>query len=501
LEQLPELKTQLTGHASPLAARWRALDPADDLRDLLGRALVDEPPLVANEGGIFKQGYAADLDALMDVSDDGHAFLDELEKRERQRTGIANLKVRFNRVFGYYIEITKANLHGVPKDYIRKQTLVGAERFITDELKTYEDKVLGAEARRFAREAELYAELVAVVGAATPRLRAISRLIAETDVYLSLAEVADEGRYVRPEVSEAGVLELVQSRHPVVERLLPGGERFVPNDVVLDVSERQLLVVTGPNMAGKSTVMRQVALGVLLAHMGSFVPAKRAKVGLVDRIFTRVGASDNLGRGQSTFMVEMIETATILREATAKSLVVLDEIGRGTSTFDGVSIAWAVAEHLHDEVGCRAMFATHYHELVDLALERPRIKNVSVAVKEHNERIVFLRQLVDGAANRSYGIQVARLAGLPEGVLGRAREILANLERCELDEQGMPALAASSQRRPGGQLGLFARPLPTPPPAHPVLAEILALEPDRMTPIEALVALGQLRARVASSTE
>jgi len=496
---VPELVLQLQGQPTELGRRWGALDPADAERELLVSALVDEPPSQVGDGGIFKRGFAPDLDDLMSVADDGHAILVDIERRERARTGIQSLKVRFNRVFGYYIEVTRANLGSVPADYVRKQTLVGAERFITEELKRYEDKVVNADARQKARELEAFAELCTRLGQATTRLRAISRLIAETDALLALAELADEGRYERPTLCDEPVLELRESRHPVIERLLPGGERFIANDVHLDARDRQLLIVTGPNMAGKSTVMRQAALCALLAHMGSFVPAKSARVGLCDRIFTRVGAADNLGRGQSTFMVEMLETAGILRYATKQSLVLLDEIGRGTSTFDGVSIAWAVAEHLHDVTGCRTMFATHYHELTDLALERPRIVNVSVAVKEHNEQIVFLRRLVDGAANRSYGIQVARLAGVPEGVLARAREVLANLERGELDETGMPTLAFSRTMNAGraAQLGLFARqgaadqaPAALPSPLE---RELWALDPLRMTPIEALAALDRLR--------
>ncbi len=501
LQQVPRLRGLLVAHPSALGERWRQVDDACELRQLLERALVDEPPVQVSEGGVFRRGYEAELDELIGLSQDGHGFLAELEQRERARTGIGNLKVRFNKVFGYYLEVTRANLDAVPADYVRKQTLVGAERFITDELKRFEERVLSADEKRRAREQELYAELVAKVALATGSLRELARLLAETDVLLALAQVADEGRYARPQLCDEPLLSLVESRHPVVERLLPGGERFVPNDVELSANERQLVVVTGPNMAGKSTVMRQVALCTLLAHMGAFVPAKRATIGLCDRIFTRVGAADNLGRGHSTFMVEMLETAAILRHASRHSLVLLDEIGRGTSTFDGVSIAWSVAEHLHDTVGCRAMFATHYHELVDLALERPRIKNVSVAVKEHNGGVVFLRRLVEGAANRSYGIQVARLAGLPEPVLTRARQILANLEQGELDEEGMPALARTCGRQGKAQLALFTKaaparpaqpPLPALPQATPVLQELTNLDPLRMTPIEAMVALERL---------
>lgn len=510
LAGLPALQAQLGELAIPLGLRWRSLDVAADLGDILLRALVDEPPITSYDGGIFRHGFCPDLDELLTLSTEGHGFLADLEKRERQRTGITNLKVRYNRVFGYYLEVTNANLGQVPPDYVRKQTLVGAERFITAELKAFEDKVLYADERRKEREAAMFAELVATVGKGGARLRAIGRLVAETDALASLAQVADEGRYCRPTLCQEAVLELEEARHPVLERLMPGGERFVPNDVTLSHDVRQLVIVTGPNMAGKSTVMRQTALCALLAHMGSFVPAKRARVGLCDRLFTRVGASDNLGRGHSTFMVEMIETATILRCATAQSLVILDEIGRGTSTYDGVSIAWAVAEHLHDAVGCRAMFATHYHELTDLALERPRIVNASVAVKEHNDSVVFLRRLVDGAANRSYGIQVARLANLPESVLVRAREILANLESGELDERGMPKLSRSKRAAAkAAQLNLFVphasrqsvAPLPAPPPARSVVEEELGrLDLLNMTPLMAIAALERLQMMVQKKT-
>ncbi len=482
--------------ASYLGEAWSGADVVSDLVNLLSRALVDEPPLVASDGGIFARGYDSDLDILIALSTEGHGFLTDLEKRERERTGISNLKVRYNRVFGYYIEITKANLGDVPADYIRKQTLVGAERYITPELKSYEDKVLGADERRRACESDMFETLVADVGGFTMRLRAISRLVAETDAIASLAQVADECRYVKPELVDEPRLSLTQSRHPVLERLLPNGERFVANDLELDAASRQLLVVTGPNMAGKSTIMRQVGLAAVLAHVGSFVPAQRAIIGICDRVFTRVGASDNLGRGQSTFMVEMLETATILRCATAASLVLLDEIGRGTSTFDGVSIAWAVAEHVHDAIGCRAMFATHYHELTDLTRERPRIVNVSVAVKESNGSIVFLRRLVDGAANRSYGIQVAQLAGVPEAVLARAREILTNLESGEIDSKGMPVLAYKQRASKNtSQLALFATPRPAPSAIEDALREI---DPLATTPMQALAQLERLKAMLTA---
>lgn len=499
LAVVPSLKGQMANHPSPLGKKWGTADEVGEARDLLAVALADDPPVGTSDGGIFAPGFRADLDELIAAASDGHTFLHDLEERERRRTNIPKLKVRYNRVFGYYIEVSRANAGLVPDDYVRKQTLVNAERYITPELKEYETRVLGADERRKAREEELFGEICDEIAGHTRRLRALARLVAETDAVCSLAQVADEGRYTRPVLTTEPVLQLRQSRHPVLERLLPGGERFVPNDVDIDARTRQLLIVTGPNMAGKSTLMRQTALCSILAHMGSFVPAKAARIGLCDRVFTRVGASDNLGRGHSTFMVEMIETGAILRYATARSLVILDEIGRGTSTFDGVSIAWAVAEYLHDELGCRTLFATHYHELTDLAVERPRVINVSTAVKEQRGRIVFLRRLVEGASNRSYGIEVARLAGLPDVVLERSRQILANLERGELDERGLPSLARSVPRTVAGgtdQLSLFSAAGPN-PEYRAVAEELGRLDPMQMTPIEALTALDRLKSLLA----
>ncbi|MCI0569317.1 MAG: DNA mismatch repair protein MutS [Myxococcaceae bacterium] len=461
---------------------------------LLDRAVAEEPPAVLTEGGLIKPGYHAELDELVSLSTSGKDYLVRLEARERERTGISSLKVRYNKVFGYYLEVTRSNLHLVPGDYERKQTTVGAERFITPELKEYEEKVLTAEEKRCALEARLFAELCAQVVAQAPQLRAVAEAVATCDVLLSFAHVAAEHGYARPSVEDSDVLEVVGGRHPVVERMLPPGELFVPNDVRLDRKETQLLVITGPNMAGKSTVMRQVALIALLAQAGSFVPARAARVGLCDRIFTRVGAADNLARGQSTFMVEMTESANILHHASARSLVVLDEIGRGTSTFDGLSIAWAVAEHLHDRVGARTLFATHYHELTDLAVEKARVKNASIAVKELDGKVLFLRKLVPGGANRSYGIEVARLAGLPPEVVARAREILGNLESGELDEAGRPRPTRKASRAvPQAQLGFFvAEPGPSlDAPTRDVLAQLEVLSVDTTTPLEALALLAR----------
>ena len=474
------------------AARLRGLE---ELAALLDRAVAEEPPPALDQGGLIRRGHSRELDEIVAIAEDGKGVIARLEATERARTGIGSLKVRYNRVFGYYIEVTKPNLHLVPKDYERRQTTAGGERFATPELKSFEEKVLTAEERRFALEQTLFEELRAQVVEAAARIRTAADAVATADALLSLARVAAERGYVRPEVDGSEALEIVDGRHPVVEALLEGGPAaFVPNDVAVasrgaPECERHgaLLVVTGPNMAGKSTVMRQAALIALLAQTGSFVPARRARVGIVDRIFTRVGASDDLARGRSTFMVEMTETSAILHNATRRSLVVLDEIGRGTSTFDGVSIAWAVAEHLHDAIGCRTLFATHYHELQDLARERPAVRNLTVAVREVGEQVVFLRRLIQGGASRSYGIEVAKLAGLPAEVVGRAREILHNLEAMEVDEGGHATLARGGRRRradPPDQLGLFAA--PADPVAEEVVRALRALDLDALRPLDAL---------------
>ncbi len=479
-----------------------------ELAKTLEGALVEDPPVVLADGGYFKKGYHPELDVLIDLSTTGKDYLVQLEARERAATGIGSLKVRYNRVFGYYLEVTKANLHLVPKGWIRKQTTAGGERYVTEELKTYEEKVLTADEKRVALEQRLFEELRAVVVARAGQLRAAADAVATLDALVSFARVSSEHGYVRPVVDESGVLELLGGRHPVVEQAL-GGASFIPNDVRVDRDEAQVLIITGPNMAGKSTVMRQVALAAVMAQAGCFVAAKSARLGLCDRVFTRVGASDNLARGQSTFMVEMIETANILHHATKRSLVVLDEIGRGTSTFDGLSIAWAVAEHLHDRLGARTLFATHYHELTDLQREKPRVKNCSIAVREQQGRVIFLRKLIDGAASRSYGIEVAKLAGLPPEVLARARELLHNLEAGEFDEAGRPRLARRATRAANGsaalpddsQLGLFGGGKPTAPKsdADAVLAALEAFSVDTSSPLEALTAVAAWKQRLKAA--
>jgi len=438
------------------------IHPLPELKKLLDRALVDEPPALIKEGGIFRTRYHEGLDELRSASAGGKDWIASLQRREIERTGIKSLKVRFNSVFGYFIEVTKANLDAVPNDYTRKQTTVGGERFITPELKEMEAKILGADERSKALEYELFLDLKEQTLQCLPQLQETARAIAMLDAIASLAETARLYGYCKPALSDGLRISIQDGRHPVLDQSLTE-EKFVPNDCFVDGDENRLLLITGPNMAGKSTFIRQVALIVLLAQIGSFVPASAAEIGIVDRIFTRVGASDDLSRGQSTFMVEMNETANIVNNATSASLIILDEIGRGTSTFDGLSIAWSVAEHLHDLIQARTLFATHYHEMTELERICPGVKNYNVAVREWNDQIIFLRKIQRGAADKSYGIQVARLAGLPIGIVDRAKEILANLEASELNAQGKPRLAEAKVFRnkpkrteePKPQLNLF----------------------------------------------
>ncbi len=446
LALLPSLRAALADDAdSPLltlAANLRTFDP---LVALLEAALVDEPPPTTRDGGMIREGYNPDLDELRRAGTEGRQWIAELQDREIARTGIKSLKIRYNSVFGYYLEVTKTHLASVPADYTRKQTTANTERFITPELKEMEGRILGGEERAKALEAEIFSDLRAAVLAELEPLQQTARAVAQIDALGSLAETARTFRYIRPKLSADGPIRISDGRHPVLDQTMPAG-RFVPNDTDLDTGQHRLVILTGPNMAGKSTYIRQVALLVLLAQTGSFIPAAAAEIGVVDRIFTRVGANDDLARGQSTFMVEMNETANILNNATDRSLVILDEIGRGTSTFDGLSIAWSVAEFLHDTTGCRTLFATHYHELTDLARTRPGVTNCNVAVREWNDDVIFLRKIIPGAADQSYGIQVARLAGLPEPILRRAREILENLEQSELNAEGKPAFAEKRKR-------------------------------------------------------
>jgi DNA mismatch repair protein MutS len=463
LAEAPNVRRLVEGPAAGLLRDLgQAMVPLPQIVELVRRAIVDEPPVAVKEGGIIRRGYDTDLDALHAAATEGRQWLAEYQAREQERTGIKTLKVRHNKVFGYYIEITKAQAANAPADYVRKQTLVNGERFITPELKEYESQIMGAQERAVALEYELFLQVREAIVLETRTIQATAEALAELDALASLADRALAFRYTRPVMTRGGAVRIRDGRHPVVEQM-PNAERFVPNDTLLDGAQNQLMIITGPNMAGKSTYIRQVALIVIMAHAGSFVPASEAEIGLVDRVFTRVGASDDLARGRSTFLVEMQETANILNNATPRSLIVLDEIGRGTSTFDGISIAWAVAEYLHNSapVKAKTLFATHYHELTDLALTLPGVKNYNVLVREKGDGIVFLRKIVPGGSDKSYGIQVGRLAGLPPEVVERAREILANLEEGELGETGQPKIARQRGRRAkddSAQMDLFHPP-------------------------------------------
>ncbi len=474
-------------------------DLCRDVFETLSRALVDEPPPGSNAGGIFADGFHPEVVELRELSSSSKDVILQLEKRERERTGIGSLRIRFTRVFGYYIEVTKSNLKAVPPDYRRKQTVATGERYTTDELDELQTRILNADERLRALEGELFEQLRQEVGEQSARLRALGARIGDLDVHAAFAEAAHRFGYVRPLVDDSLMIALKSSRHPIVEQLAPAGG-FVPNDIELDVDRQRLMVITGPNMAGKSTAMRQVALAVILGQAGGFVPADEARLGLVDRIYTRVGASDAVARGQSTFMVEMNETAEILRGATRRSLVILDEIGRGTSTYDGLAIAWAVAEHLYDAIGCRGMFATHYHELCELEATREKVVNYNVAAKEYRNEVVFLRKLVPGGANRSYGIAVAKLAGLPGLVLARARAILKELETGAALPSGARASLRAKDATGAVQLDMFARPGPqvTPSEAEELLRE---LDVEALTPVEAIVTLDRLKAMVTGKDD
>jgi DNA mismatch repair protein MutS len=488
IRQLP-LVCKLLATGQPLESLAEKWDNLDDLAQKIEIALVDSPPLALKEGGLMKPGFHAELDELREISRGGKQWIAKLESQERQRTGIDSLKIRYNQVFGYFIEVSKSNLAKVPVDFHRKQTLVNAERFITPELKELESKVLGAEERICQLEYQLYDELRTQIAGQAGRVQAMAERLAEIDTLAAMAETAVAGRYTRPVLSDDLAMTIRGGRHPVVEQAL-GPNRFVPNDVRLNDTDHTLLIITGPNMAGKSTYLRQVAHIVILAQMGGFVPAEAAEIGLVDGIFTRIGATDDLVGGRSTFMVEMNETAAILQRATPRSLILLDEVGRGTSTYDGVSIAWAVAEHLYNVIGARTLFATHYHELTELARQHDGIKACHVAVREWNDEIVFLRTIVEGGSDRSYGIQVARLAGLPERVIINAKEVLARLEA-----QG-GAIEPACSSRPvvplPPQTDLFDSPL------RQLAKELAALEPNNMTPIQALDYLIKMKDAVVS---
>ncbi|MDP9176740.1 MAG: DNA mismatch repair protein MutS [Gemmatimonadota bacterium] len=506
IERLPAVETVLKQLAAqdggesgnPLAALMSQWDACADLGDDITKILVERPPLTLGDEPSIRTGVDAQLDEWRTLRDGGKDGIARIQMEERSRTGISSLKVGYNRVFGYFIEVTNTNTHLVPADYQRRQTLTGAERYVTPALKEFEEKVLTAAERIEEREREVFEALRRRIGIQVRRLQCVARLTAELDVLAALAEVAEREGYVRPEMTDGFDLEIVAGRHPVVERMMQR-ERFIPNDVRL-VETARMIILTGPNMAGKSTILRQVGLIVLLAQIGSFVPASRAKIGVVDRLFTRVGASDNLVRGQSTFMVEMSETSAILHTATRSSLVLLDEIGRGTSTYDGVSIAWSVSEYLHDKVGCKTVFATHYHELTQLTDELAAACNYSVQVREVEGRVLFLHRLVPGGADRSYGIEVGRLAGLPEEILQRARALLSLFEGAQIvTALGRTKDAVTSggpgKRKPNAveQLPLFGS------APHPIIEELKDLKPDEMKPIDALAILDRLVTRARQS--
>lgn len=465
-------------------------DDLTELADLLERSIGAEPPVTLRDGNLIREGYNEELDELIHLLRDGKALILGLENQEREKTGITKLKIGYNKVFGYYIEVSNAHLEKVPEHYLRKQTLVNAERYITPQLKEFESRVLTAQERRLELEYQLFIEIRTTLAENSSRVLQTAQFLARIDVFTNLAEIARQNHYTRPELTSDGAIQISDGRHPVIERSMASG-KFVPNDISLDQSRNQVLVITGPNMAGKSTILRQTALIVLMAQMGSFVPAEKAVISVVDRIFTRVGAMDDLRRGQSTFMVEMNETANILNNATPRSLVILDEIGRGTSTYDGLSIAWAVAEALveKDGNGVKTLFATHYHELTELAKTHDRVQNYSVAVKEWNETIIFLYKLIKGGTSRSYGIQVAALAGVPDQVVTRAQEILKRIDQSDFDHRAVTGNKSSSRGRKEhpSQLQLFAA------PGHPLADELRKIDLDDMTPRQALEQLYKLK--------
>ena len=515
LRQMPAIKSLLEDtDCDTLSAIEERLTLCPDVVDRIQNALVDDPPAKISEGGLIRDGYSDELDELRTIASDGKEWLSTLEKEESERTNIPSLKVGFNKVFGYYIEVTNTHAEKVPDDYVRKQTLVNSERYITPELKEMEEKILTAEEKMEQLEHELFNELRMVVAEHTGTLQRNAGLLARLDCFAALAAVADTHDYVRPKVDDSLTLDIEEGRHPVVEQTLPPGDPFVPNDVAVDPDDDQILIITGPNMAGKSVALRQVGLITLLAQVGSFVPADAAHVGVVDRIFTRVGASDNLAAGESTFLVEMNEAANILNNATSRSLILLDEVGRGTSTFDGLSIAWAIVEYLHErpEVAARTLFATHYHELNAMADRLERVRNFRIQVAEHEGEIVFLRKLIPGGADHSYGIEVARMAGLPETVIARAHEVLHHLESQELKvggatdgeaddapEQSGDGIAAkkgdadavpSLDESQAGQMHLFGG---ADPVGEELKEKLSGIDPNRITPVEALMKLAELK--------
>jgi DNA mismatch repair protein MutS len=492
LSYLPKIKKALAlSKEHYLKALSGSISEFSLLKDRIGKAIVDSPPPGMRDGGIIRDGYHAEVDTLRNISTTGKDFIAEMELREKKRTGISSLKIGYNKIFGYYIEITKSNLDMVPEDYIRKQTLVGGERFITPELKEYENKVLGSEERLKNLEQEVFNEVLKSVQEESDQIFTTAGTLAVVDFLTSLAVVAKRHNYIRPRIVEECVVDITDARHPVLERVL-ADERFIPNNTFIDMQDSWLLILTGPNMAGKSTYMRQVALIVLMAQTGSFVPVSSARIGITDRIFTRIGASDFLAKGQSTFMVEMIEVANIVNNATEKSLIILDEVGRGTSTFDGISIAWALAEHILNRISARTLFATHYNELTELALIHDGVKNYNISVREWGDEIIFLRKIEEGPADKSYGIQVARLAGVPDAIISRAKEVLYNLQNESLNEAGKPRLPGGKAKKRREQLDLFSS-------AHDaVISELINLDTAGLTPEEALSIISELRGKLRS---
>ncbi|HHW30515.1 MAG TPA: DNA mismatch repair protein MutS [Clostridiaceae bacterium] len=495
LGKLPYIKEILKNCTASLNNKnYNQIDTLEDIYQLIENSIVDDPPVAVKEGGIIKTGFNEEVDKLRKASTEGKDWILQLESTEREKTGIKNLKVGYNRVFGYYIEVTKSYYSQVPSSYIRKQTLSNCERYITQELKEIEDTILGAESKVIELEYSLFLEIKAKIASEVSRIKNTARAIAEIDVLCSLAEVADRESYIMPSVDSGGIIEIKGGRHPVVEKMLEEGT-FVPNDTLLDMEENRILIITGPNMAGKSTYMRQVALIVLMAQLGSFVPAEYAKIGVVDRIFTRVGASDDLASGQSTFMVEMTEVANILANATSRSLLVLDEIGRGTSTFDGLSIAWAVIEYISDKeiMGARTLFATHYHELTELEGEIEGVKNYCISVKEKGEDIIFLRKIIRGGADSSYGIQVARLAGLPQVVLDRAKEVLKELEDTDISKKQTRSRRGRAPIE--GQIDIFHMNSQT-KSKDTIIEEIKKVDISKITPLDALNFIYRLQEKI-----
>ncbi|MEY4525447.1 MAG: hypothetical protein RIR57_817, partial [Bacteroidota bacterium] len=492
LQQIPEIKTLLSTSTSPsLSGLAASLDSCTELVEKIDTILREDPPVLMHQGGMIKSGYLAELDELHGLSSSGKNFLADIQKREIERTGITSLKVSYNKVFGYYLEVTNAHKDRVPPEWIRKQTLVNAERYITEELKVYEEKILSAEDKISVIEFRLFQELVQSALSYITQIQQNALGIATLDVLASFANVAKKNNYVRPALSETEIIDIKGGRHPVIEKQLPAGENYVPNDIYLDDKTQQIMMITGPNMAGKSALLRQTALIVLLAQMGSYVPAESANLGLVDKVFTRVGASDNLSKGESTFMVEMTETAAILNNLSSRSLVLLDEIGRGTSTYDGVSMAWAIAEHLHNHPVHRAktLFATHYHELNELTQDFPRIQNFHVSVKEVGNKIIFLRKLLPGGSAHSFGIHVAQLAGMPTSLVLRAHEILQNLEKDHVLEDNIDKL--KEMPKANYQMSLFGAEIPE--GLQKIEDQLKELDVNSLSPIEALLKLNELK--------